>query len=145
MHRLLACASVLGFTAALGGCNQAQEDRAAEQAANAVHKGNQALKEITAKAKDGAEKAASAAREAAREAAPVISDATVTAKVKTALLADKDVSAMAIDVDTEGGIVTLSGRLPDATQATRAVEIARTIEGVKSVENRLTVQSEARG
>lgn len=139
--RPLLVAVVLAVFGALGGCNQAQEDRAAEQAANAIHKGNQALKDITVTAKEGAAKAASAAREAAQDAAPVISDAALTAKVKAALLADKDVSAMAIDVDTQGGVVTLSGRLRDADQANRAVEIARTIDGVKSVENRLSAEA----
>jgi hyperosmotically inducible protein len=132
---------LLAVAGGLSACNQAQEDRAAEQAANAIREGNQALRELKSTAKEGAEKAAAAARDAGRDAAPVINDATLTAKVKTALLADGAVSGMSIDVDTKDGVVTLSGQLPDAGQAARAVDIARKIDGVKSVQNRLTAQA----
>jgi osmotically-inducible protein OsmY len=141
MRRPFLLAAAAAVCAALAGCNQAQEDRAAQQAANAIHKGNQALKDITATAKEGAEKAAAAAREASKDAAPILSDAAVTAKVKAALLADKDVGGMAIDVDTQGGVVTLTGKTSSPTEASRAVEIARAVEGVKSVENRLSAQA----
>jgi hyperosmotically inducible periplasmic protein len=139
MHR---CASWIALAATLAtllaaGCNQAQEDRAAEQTAKAIREGNQALRELASSAKQGAEKAAEMAREAGREAGPVISDAALTAKVKAALLADSRVAGSSIDVDTQGGVVTLTGNLPD-NQAKTALEIARGIEGVKSVENRLT-------
>ena len=127
----------------LAGCNQAQEDRAAQQTAEAIHKGNQALKDIGAKAKEGVENVASAAREAGKEAAPRVNDAALTAKVKTALLADKGVSGTAIDVDTKGGVVTLTGQLPDQAQAQKAVEITRAVAGVKAVENRLSTTAKA--
>ena len=138
MLRMTCLVSAIACLGALCGCNQTQEDRTAQQAAEAVHKGNQALRELGTKAKEGAEKAASVARAARNEAAPVLSDVTVTAKVKTALLAAKDVKAMSIDVDTKGGVVTLSGQLPDEAQRKRAMEIAREVDGVKSVDNRLT-------
>ena len=138
MLRRTCLVSAIACLGALSGCNQSQEDRTAQQAAEAVHKSNQALRELSTNAKEGAEKAASVAREARNEAAPVLNDVTVTAKVKTALLAAKDVKAMSIDVDTKGGVVTLSGQLPDEAQAKRALEIARGVDGVKSVANRLT-------
>jgi len=132
--------AIAATAVALGGCNQAQEDRAAEQTASAIRQGNQALREITTKARDGAEKAAVAAREAAQAAGPLIGDAALTAKVKAALLADKDVRGARIDVDTQDGVVTLSGKVADA-EADRAVEISRAVEGVKLVESRLRSES----
>ena len=134
-------ASWIAMTGALilAGCNQAQEDRAAEQTANAIRQGNQALRDIASTAREGAEKATEAAREVGREAGPILNDASLTAKVKAALVADTQVAGTRIDVDTKGGVVTLTGTLP-AGQAQRALEIARSIEGVKSVENRLTPQ-----
>jgi hyperosmotically inducible protein len=67
-------------------------------------------------------------------------DAAITAKVKTALLADADVKGLAIDVDTKNGVVTLNGSADKAGNADKAVSIARRIEGVKSVENKLGVK-----
>ena len=66
-------------------------------------------------------------------------DAAVTAKVKAALLAEKGVDGMRINVDTRDGNVTLSGNVPEPAQVERATQVARGIEGVKGVDNRLRV------
>lgn len=79
------------------------------------------------------------APETGRGVGQTLDDAGITAKVKTALAAEKDVSAMAINVDTMQGKVTLTGRVSSQTEADRAVQVARGIEGVKSVDSRLTV------
>jgi hyperosmotically inducible protein len=57
------------------------------------------------------------------------------------LLADDTVPGTRIDVDSDGGVVTLSGRLPTQAQVERALAITRGIEGVERVENRLTVDA----
>jgi hyperosmotically inducible protein len=66
-------------------------------------------------------------------------DAAVTAKVKAALLAEKGVDGMKINVDTRDGNVTLSGNVPEPAQVERATQVARGIEGVKAVDNQLKV------
>jgi hyperosmotically inducible protein len=76
-----------------------------------------------------------------RTAGQVVDDAGITAKVKAALLAEKDVDGMKINVDTSQGKVTLSGKVPDQSQVEKATQVARGIEGVKTVENQLTVGS----
>jgi hypothetical protein len=76
-----------------------------------------------------------------RSVGQTIDDAGVTAKVKTALAAAKDVSATSIDVDTVQGKVTLSGRVSNPAEAERALEVARSVEGVKAVESKLTAGS----
>jgi osmotically-inducible protein OsmY len=141
-------ANVLILTAALvsaAGCDRAQEDRAAEAASQAVRQTNQALTKAGEVAREGAreagkvaQKATESAKAGAGEAGRLLSDGALTAKVKTALLADEAVPASSIDVDSSGGVVTLSGRLANQAQIVRAVEIARGIEGVSRVENRLT-------
>lgn len=73
-------------------------------------------------------------------AGDAIADAAVTAKVKTAFLADADVKGLQIDVDTKDGMVTLNGAVSGAGNVDRAATIARGIDGVKSVDNRLTVR-----
>ena len=64
-------------------------------------------------------------------------DAAVTAKVKAALLAEKGVDGMKINVDTRDGNVTLTGNVPEPAQVERATQVARGIEGVKAVDNQL--------
>ena len=82
-----------------------------------------------------------AASEALTRAGDAVADAAITAKVKTAFLADPDVKGLQVDVDTRGGVVTLSGALDKTANVDRASTLAKGIEGVKSVENRLTVKA----
>lgn len=65
-------------------------------------------------------------------------DAGVTAKVKAALLAESGVDGTKINVDTFNGRVTLKGEVPNKAQVDKAAQVARGIEGVKEVDNRLT-------
>jgi hyperosmotically inducible protein len=60
-------------------------------------------------------------------------DATITARVKTALLNDQQLATTRIDVTTVDGVVTLSGPLKSPTDEQRAVEIARRVAGVRDV------------
>jgi hyperosmotically inducible protein len=68
-----------------------------------------------------------------------IDDATITARVKTALLNDPQVGGMKIDVDTTQGVVTMSGTVKNKAEETRAVELARRTPGVKDVKSTLQV------
>lgn len=70
-----------------------------------------------------------------------VDDATITSKVNASLAADRDLSAIRIDVDTQNGVVTLSGPAPSVTARERASEIARGVKGVSSVNNQLTLQA----
>jgi osmotically-inducible protein OsmY len=76
-----------------------------------------------------------------------VDDATITASVKTRLLADERTKGFDINVDTTKGVVTLTGGA-DSDDAKRAAqEIAGTVEGVVLIRNELTVAaagSEAR-
>jgi hyperosmotically inducible protein len=68
-----------------------------------------------------------------------IDDAMITTRVKTALLNDPDIGALRIDLNTAGGVVTLSGDVKSKAEADRAVEVARKIQGVKDVRSSLKV------
>ncbi len=69
-----------------------------------------------------------------------IDDATITTRVKTSLLNDPDVGGLRIDVDTFKGVVTLSGRVKNRDEETRAVALARKIGGVADVKSTLQIQ-----
>lgn len=79
------------------------------------------------------------------QAAPAelnMTDPAITARVKTALLADEEVKGLQIDVDTDEGRVTLKGTVTTDAQAKRAVEVARGVDGVREIVNRLSVKAE---
>ncbi|HRO59894.1 MAG TPA: BON domain-containing protein [Burkholderiaceae bacterium] len=67
-------------------------------------------------------------------------DATITAKIKSALVSDASTRTSNIDVDTKGGIVILEGTVVNDAQALRAIQLARAVEGVRSVTNNLRLQ-----
>ena len=68
-----------------------------------------------------------------------IDDATITTRVKTALLNDPQVAGLKIDVDTTKGIVTMSGIVRSRDEEQRAVQIARGVPGVEDVKSTLQV------
>lgn len=67
-------------------------------------------------------------------AGEVISDAWVTAKVKSSLLYSKHVAANDINVATENGVVTLKGKVDSSSEKALAVELAKNVRGVKKVD-----------
>ena len=81
------------------------------------------------------ETVAAGADQAQRAAA----DGSVTAKIKAKMALDDAVTAGNIDVDTEGTVVTLTGRVGSTDERDRAVRLARETEGVTSVVDRLTI------
>jgi hyperosmotically inducible periplasmic protein len=83
--------------------------------------------------------AAADSRSTTERASDTLGDATITTKVKSKFAADSDVSALAINVDTDNGVVKLSGTAKSQDEARKAVQIARNTEGVKSVDNKIRV------
>jgi hyperosmotically inducible periplasmic protein len=67
------------------------------------------------------------------------SDAWITAQVKTVLLYHQNVSTMT-QVDTQDGIVTLRGDASSQAQKDLTTEYAKDVEGVKDVNNEMTVK-----
>lgn len=64
-------------------------------------------------------------------------DTVITAKVKAAILNEPTLSAAEINVETFKGTVQLSGFVSSSTDINKAVEVARSVGGVKSVKNSL--------
>jgi len=70
-----------------------------------------------------------------------IDDQTIETKVKTALVGAPDVSGSAISVEVRDGDVQLSGFVKSQAEAQRAIDLARRVEGVRKVINKMTVRS----
>lgn len=69
-----------------------------------------------------------------------VDDASVTASVKSKLVADKAANLTRVDVDTNNGTVYLNGTVESAEQKARAEQLAWQATGVKNVVNNLQVQ-----
>lgn len=69
-----------------------------------------------------------------------IDDTVITAKVKSALLADPDIKSLDLQVETRKGMVQLSGFVNSQAQIDRAITATRAVPGVTSVENKLSVK-----
>ena len=78
------------------------------------------------------------AKQATNTAANVVDNTAMTTKVKTALLADTMVKGTQINVDSDGGVVKLTGTVDTPAQVARAVEVAKGVSGVTRVDNNLT-------
>ena len=72
--------------------------------------------------------------------AEAVDDATITTKVKAALVADDDLEATEIKVATSQGVVQLSGFVDERDDISKATDLARRIQGVKSVRNDITMK-----
>jgi hyperosmotically inducible protein len=75
-----------------------------------------------------------------KSAGTSIDDATITASVKSKLVAEKVSNLTRVDVDTNSGNVYLNGTVESPEQKTRAEQLAWQAKGVKSVVNNLQVQ-----
>ncbi len=69
-----------------------------------------------------------------------VDDTVITTKVKAAVLNEPSLKSAEINVETFKGVVQLSGFVSSQANITRAVEVARTVPGVKSVKNDMRIK-----
>ena len=81
-------------------------------------------------------------KEAAEETTEVATDASITAAVKMKMADDELVKARNIDVDTNEGVVTLNGSVNSKAEEQKAIDLARSVDGVKNVISNLQVSSQ---
>ena len=106
---------------ALSACDRGEQSRAGEPSAAGEQSGT------TQKKMD--------------QAGAAMDDAAISTKVRAAIVAERDLSVFKIDVDTKQGVVMLTGTVDSEAQRTRAEDVARSVQGVQSVDNQLTVAS----
>ena len=68
-----------------------------------------------------------------------LDDSTITAKVKSRLVGDKASNLTRVGVDTVNGTVSLTGTVDSVHDKVMAEEAARTVEGVRTVNNQLQI------
>ena len=159
-------AQILAITAlsfGLAACGKSEDKTAGQKLDSAISQTQQAAENVGSKIEDGAVKAGDATanaldkagekvsnaadaaghkiEEGATKAGAALDDAGITAAVKTDLIKAPEISALQINVDTQGGAVTLSGTVPTEAIKTQAGDIAKAAKGVTSVNNNLTVKA----
>lgn len=124
----------------LAACQPKPENSNASTPTQAEPTVGQRIDEAVARGSERVEQAREGAAQAAQQAGMVVTDAAITAGVNAKLAADEELSALRINVDTQQGRVALSGDAPSMAARERATELARSVEGVLAVDNRLTLQ-----
>ena len=68
-----------------------------------------------------------------------IDDSVITSKVKAKFVKDKQIRGDNIEIKTVNGVVELAGSAKSKAHASRAVSLARSVKGVKSVKNDIQI------
>ena len=110
------------------------DNGSAEKVGQKIDKAAESAKETLAESSD-------AIRQKAEKVDTAMGDVALAAKVKAEIRKDSALKASDISVDSQGGVVVLSGMVEKPEDAIRAVQIARRVDDVKSVENKLSVRS----
>jgi len=71
-----------------------------------------------------------------------IDDTVITTKVKVAVFNEPSLKSSEINVETFKGVVQLSGFVSSRADINKAVEVARSVQGVKSVKNDMRVKGQ---
>jgi len=117
-----------------------QVDKNLEQAGEELEAGAQEVGEAVNQAGEAVERGAERIEaEVGPVVRDVLDDAAITTRVKARLIADPDVNAFHIDVDTVDGRVTLNGKVATEHQKQEASELADRTEGVREVVNLIQV------
>jgi hyperosmotically inducible periplasmic protein len=76
----------------------------------------------------------------AAHAEQALAQGSLTAKIKAKMALDDTVKALAIDVDTNGSVVTLTGSVHSEAERAKAVQLARETAGVTAVNDKLVIR-----
>jgi osmotically-inducible protein OsmY len=113
--------------------------RMADTAKTAAVKTGEAAKTVGEKTKDAAETVGEKTKDAAVATGDAITDATINTKIHAKMMDETTLKGSDINVDVSNHVVVLKGTVASAAGKARAAEIARTTDGVKSVNNMLVV------
>lgn len=125
---------------ALAACGKTEDATLGQRIDNATTEIRDAATDLKSDAENAAKDVQAAGSEGGQAIAEGSSDLAITAKVNAALAGDSKLSALKINVDTDAGRVALSGTAPDADSRERATTLAKAVQGVVSVDNRLVIQ-----
>jgi len=104
----------------------------------------QEMHESGAAAKAAAQDAGSSVKHAYYATTDAMNDATLTTKVKTALLRNEATKKLSIHVESDQGTVTLNGAVDSPDSAAHVQSVVANVSGVQMIKNQLTWPTSAR-
>ena len=143
---------------ALSGCSEKEANEAESEVESKMEQAEQKAKETMDaaqekwdetkeksedawnKTKEEAQEAGDYAEQKADQAGGYIDDSIITTRVKAVIFEDDNLNSMNISVETNNGIVQLSGFVESEADIDTAENLASTVEGVKDIENDLQVK-----
>jgi hyperosmotically inducible periplasmic protein len=108
---------------------------------SATERAKEATSDAYDKTKQGAENLGDKTKETLSKTGEVITDAWITTKVKSQFVGEDALKGSDINVDTNDHVVTLRGTVMSSAGRAKAMEIARTTEGVRDVVDRLMMSA----
>ena len=135
-----AAGSVLVFMFAVSGCNQTAPPPNIAPSPPSAAAPTAPPAESQATTPSSSARSPGPAEATGREVGEALDDATITAKVKTALLQAPDVKGFDVKVETDKAVVQLSGFVASQAQIDKAVEVAKGVRGVREVQNKMSVK-----
>ncbi|CAG1007111.1 Osmotically-inducible protein Y [Burkholderiales bacterium] len=135
--RMTLLAAALAGAAILAGCGEPNPERVGSLPERTTGPAASATERI----EQGVDRTTSMAAAAVDMGAAAIDDAAITGKVKAAIIVEPGLKALAIDVDTKDGVVTLTGTVDSVLDKERAVHVAQNVSGVVTVVDRLSLKS----
>lgn len=138
--RLAATLPLAGLLAAslLAGCHKDEPEATPPSAANGTYPGGPAAT-TTAPSGPGGPAGGTMMNQPSTNPNGAAGDAVITAKVKSAIIADTKVGAHNLNVDTKSGVVALRGNVKTEAAKAAAEADAKKMQGVTKVVNQLTV------
>jgi hyperosmotically inducible periplasmic protein len=125
----------------LGGCQkEGSAEKAGKKIDQAAENAEQKIEQTTQQAEQKIEAAKESAGDTAQATGEYLDDSAITAKVKTAILADPLLNGSNIEVTTDKGVVTLTGMVISEPAIDRAIAVANTQKDVKAVQSKLIVK-----
>ncbi|MFL6657711.1 MAG: BON domain-containing protein [Massilia sp.] len=118
----------------------ATADRMANATATLTQKSENAADAAARNTRNAGAVVADKTEAAAATTGKVVADSVITTKVKADLFKEPALSAMAIHVETEKGVVMLSGFVDSKADAERAINLAKSVEGVSQVKSAIKVK-----
>ncbi|MFL6632911.1 MAG: BON domain-containing protein [Massilia sp.] len=119
-------------------------EKTKEVAHSAVEKTKQAGSTVAQKTDNAMDRAGEDTSDKTRDAAGktrlAASDTAITTKVKAGLVKEPNLDSLGIHVETEKGVVMLSGFVNSKNEADKAVKVAKGVDGVTSVKSAIKVK-----
>ena len=119
---------------------QAAVDKTKAVASSVAQKTEGATAVAADKTKDATAEAADKTKDATSKTRAALADTAITTKVKAGLVKEPDLESLGIHVETEKGVVMLSGFVNSKSEADKAIKVAKGVDGVTNVKSAIQVK-----